>query len=61
MMTISDYCTKWVAVIALESKHASDVAIALFKVKSNNNKCLTMFESLLKIRYIADVHANGYT
>ena len=47
VLTISDYCTKWVAAIALESKHASGVAIALFKVKSNNNKCLTMFESLL--------------
>ena len=47
MLTISDYCTKWVAAIALESKHASGVVIALFKVKSNDNKCLNMFESLL--------------
>ena len=27
--------------IALESKHASGVVMALFMVKSNNNKCLT--------------------
>ena len=39
---------KWVAAIALGSKHASGVAIALFKVKCNNNNAyLAMFESLL--------------
>ena len=32
MLTISDYYMKWVAAIALESKHASGVAIALYKV-----------------------------
>ena len=50
VLIISDCCMKWVATIALElSKHASGVAIALFKVKSNNNKSLTMFESLLPV------------
>ena len=36
---------KWVAAIALESKHASGVAIAL--LGNNNNAYLAMFESLL--------------
>ena len=32
VLTISDYCTKWVAAFPLESKLASGVALAFFKV-----------------------------
>ena len=32
ILTLSDYCTKWVEAVALETKHATGVALALFKV-----------------------------
>ena len=33
--TLSDYCTKWVEAIALPSKHATEVALPLFKVRKS--------------------------
>ena len=32
ILTLSDYCTKWVEAVPLESKHATGIAAALFKV-----------------------------
>ena len=32
ILTLSDYCTKWVEAVPLERKHATGVALALFKV-----------------------------
>ena len=36
ILTISDYCSKWVEAVALPSKCASGVASALFKVRINS-------------------------
>ena len=33
ILTVSDYCTKWVAAFPLTSKAATGVAISLFQVK----------------------------
>ena len=35
ILTISDYCTKWVEAVALETKCASATATAMFKVSIN--------------------------
>ena len=32
ILTLSDYCTKWVEAVPLESKEATGIATALFKV-----------------------------
>ena len=32
ILTLSDYCTKWVEAVPLESKHATGIAAALFKL-----------------------------
>ena len=32
VLTLSDYCTKWVKAVPLERKHATGVALTLFKV-----------------------------
>ena len=36
ILTLSDYCTKWVDAVPLESKCATGIALALFKVFYSN-------------------------
>lgn len=39
ILTISDYCTKWVEAVALVTKCASATAGAMFKVRYLNFQC----------------------
>ena len=55
ILTLSDYCTKWVEAIALPSKHATEVALPLFKVR----KSVLGFIVQLLFMWSLDIYENG--
>ena len=37
VLTLCDYCTKWVEAVGLKTKHATGVALTLFKALGGNH------------------------